>query len=45
MCFEIKLEWIESKMPMLKEVDVNRLSAIKKPKSDRGASRKKEETK
>ena len=30
MSFEIKLSWIEDKLPLLKEIDVNRLSGLKK---------------
>lgn len=29
MCFEIKLDWVEDKIPLLKEVDVQRLSGGK----------------
>ena len=30
MCFEIKLNWVEDKMPLLKDIDVQSLSGGKK---------------
>ena len=30
MCFEVELEWVEDKLPLLKEIDVMRLCGVKK---------------
>lgn len=32
MCFEIKLDWVEDKLPLLKEIDVKRLSGYRQQK-------------